>query len=82
MQSLCLVFAGRRGLDEFSSRQSVGRIPEVSHKLKEAQAFFDSIRNKKWSVDLFSALQAPDDEFAAKQHLRLTTVFHCANWPL
>ena len=70
LQQRCVVFAGRRGLDQAGLRQSVARIPEVSRKLKLAQILIDKVQEAKGHIDLFSALNASEGEFASKQSLR------------
>ena len=68
MQSVCLLFAGRRGLDDFSMRSSIVRVPEVSQRLKRAQSIFDQTGKP---VDLFAFAQASDTEYANLPNLRV-----------
>jgi len=70
MQQVCLLFAGRRGLDDFSTRHSVLRIPEVSRKLKSTQIILDTLLGDTGSYDLLSHVMAPDEEFSSQPHLR------------
>lgn len=70
MQQVCLLFAGRRGLDDFSTRHSVLRIPEVSRKLKSTQVILDELLGENGSYDLLSHTMAADDEFSSQPHLR------------
>ena len=70
MQSLCLLFAGRRGLEETLTRNSILRIPEVSRKLKEAQNIIDQILEKGVHVDLYSFVQSTDGLFNSNSSLK------------
>lgn len=70
MQHVCVLFAGRRGLDDSRIRQSVLRIPEVSRKLKKVQAHVDSLLGEQRSLDLISHTLSPDEEFSARPELR------------
>lgn len=69
-QQRCIVFAGRRGLDQIELRHSVARIPEVSRKLKIAQFLVDQAQGANSKVDLFSSLHSTDGDFASQQDLR------------
>ncbi len=70
MQQVCLLFAGRRGLDDFSTRHSVLRIPEVSRKLKTAQIILDNLLGETGSYDLLSHTMAADDVFSSQPSMR------------
>ncbi len=63
MQSICLLFAGQRGLDDVQFRQSVLRIPEVSRRLKQAQEILDQAIDSNIYVDLISYINSPDSDF-------------------
>ena len=69
-QPICVVFAGRQGLDDVESRYSIARIPEVSAYLREAQAFFDNIKTVDHNIDLFSFLNSSDNDFSMRPKLR------------
>lgn len=69
MQAVCLLFAGRRGLDDQSTRHSVLRIPEVSLRIKQAQAVLDDSRGDR-AIDLTAFALESDPNFAADQSLR------------
>lgn len=69
-QPVCVVFAGRQGLDNNESRYSIARIPEVSACLREAQSFFDNLSGIEKNIDLFSFLSSSDSEFAMQPQLR------------
>jgi hypothetical protein len=56
-----VVFAGRNGLDFIEVRSAVVRIPEVSIRLREAQALIDSLEIPH--VDLWAHLASDDDVF-------------------
>lgn len=56
-----VVFSGRNGLDFYGLRESVVRIPEVSSRIREAQAILDSMELSK--VDLFGAILSDDEAF-------------------
>lgn len=68
MQSVCLLFAGRRGLDDFHMRSSIIRVPEVSQRLKKAQSIFDQSGK---SVDLFAYAQSSNTEYSNLPNLRV-----------
>jgi hypothetical protein len=70
MQNICLLFSGRRGLDDEGTRASVLRIPEVSRKLKEAQAIIDDFLTTEKKVDLFSFVQANNKTFNENPSLK------------
>ncbi len=70
MQNICLLFAGRRGVDDPVTRTSVLRIPEVSRKLKEAQALLDEVLMPQSQVDLNSYLQSVDADFNSNPSLK------------
>lgn len=70
MQNICLLFAGRKGLDDSSVRTSILRIPEVSRKLKEAQGHLDDILEGGIHVDLISYIHSTDQEFNANPSLK------------
>ena len=70
MQSICLLFAGRGGLDDTNNRQSILRIPEVSRKIKEAQRLLDQTLDPSVHIDLFAFLNAPDNEFNSNTSLK------------
>lgn len=64
MTKQALVFSGRNGLDFIELRSGVLRIPEVTARLREAQAIFDEAARAADSsqIDLMSVLSS-DDEF-------------------
>ena len=66
----CMVFGGRRGLDQASLRQSIGRIPEVSKRIKEAQSYIDQESNGTQVADLFNVLNGWDGEYTARPKMR------------
>ena len=70
MQSICLLFAGRRGLDGVEERHSILRIPEVSRRMKRAQALLDETLESGIRVDLYSFILSPDEEFNAHPSLK------------
>lgn len=70
MQNICLLFSGRKGLDDSITRASVLRIPEVSRKLKEAQSWLDDILTADFRVDLYSFMQSTDADFNANTSLK------------
>lgn len=70
MHSVCLLFAGRRGLDDQGTRHSVLRIPEVSRKLKQAQYLLDQIIKSDDHIDLYSFILASDSDFNLQQDLK------------
>jgi hypothetical protein len=70
MQSICLLFAGQKGLDDVNFRQSVLRIPEVSRRLKEAQRILDQSIDSDIYVDLFSFVNSLDSEFESHSNLK------------
>lgn len=55
------VFAGRNGLDFLELRLGVVRIPEVSLRIREAQAILDSLEIER--VDLLGMTVAEDESF-------------------
>lgn len=71
MQGVCLIFAGRRGLDEASARWMSARIPQVSQKIKRAQSLIDEVLGDQSSVDLLSYLLSSDQEFLGHPSLRV-----------
>ena len=70
MQNICLLYSGRRGLDDTSTRSSVLRIPEVSRKLKEVQTILDEVLGTNVRADLFSFINSEDSEFNANPGLK------------
>lgn len=70
MQNICLLFAGRRGLDDLKTRDSILRIPEVSRKLKEAQKILEQTLGTVIRVDLYSYVQSSNEEFNSKPSLK------------
>jgi len=71
MYSVCLLFSGRRGLDDFSIRASILRIPEVSRKINHAQNIIEKAGGKNPSqLDLISYLLSSDQEFESKTKLK------------
>lgn len=64
MTKQALVFSGRNGLDFIELRSGVLRIPEITRRLREAQALLDTAAGAGGAerVDLMSVL-ASDDEF-------------------
>ncbi len=70
MQNICLLYSGRRGLDDPATRISVLRIPEVSRKLKEAQRLVDEIIGASLKIDLYSYVQSSDSEFNSNASLK------------
>ena len=68
MQSVCLLFAGRRGLDDYNLRTSIIRVPEVSQKIKSAQLIFD---HKENSIDLYSYALSSDTDYSDRPQLRV-----------
>ena len=70
MQNICLLYSGRRGLDDITTRSSVLRIPEVSRKLKEVQKILDEILGSNLRADLFSFINSTDSEFNANPSLK------------
>lgn len=60
-QATGVVFAGRNGLDFLELRLGVVRIPDVSLRIREAQAILDSLEVER--VDLLSAAITEDDSF-------------------
>ena len=63
----CIVLGGRRGLDQESVRWGIGRIPEVSKKIREAQTLFDECSNP---TDLYSLLTMSNSEYLTRSHER------------
>lgn len=70
MHAVCLLFSGRRGLEDQEVRHSVLRIPEVSRKLKQAQYLLDSLSEENNHRDLISYILSPDDDFNSQQTLK------------
>ncbi|MEM7646544.1 MAG: hypothetical protein AAF203_06530 [Pseudomonadota bacterium] len=71
MNAVCLLFSGRRGLDDLVLRESVLRIPEVSRRLNEAQKLIESLLPEECEdIDFFSHLQSSEDVFGSKQKLK------------
>ncbi len=70
MQNICLLYSGRRGLDDLTTRISVLRIPEVSRKLKETQMMIDEILGTNVKVDLYSFVQSTEEEFSSQSSLK------------
>ena len=70
MQAVCLLFAGRRGLDDQNTRFSILRIPEVSRRIKEAQHTLDSLLEGRNLIDILAYVQSPDEEFNERQNLK------------
>jgi hypothetical protein len=70
MQQVCLLFAGRRGLDDFLTRQSVLRIPEVSRKIKTVQDELDRQVGQTGAYDLLSHTISSDEEFSGHPELK------------
>lgn len=70
MQSICLLFAGRRGLDDVNERLSILRIPEVSRRMKWAQKIVDETLEAGVHVDLFSFIHSTDEEYSAHPSLK------------
>jgi hypothetical protein len=61
MTKNALVFSGRNGLDFIELRQGVVRIPEVTLRLREAQAIFDRMEGVE--IDLLSMICSDDELF-------------------
>jgi hypothetical protein len=70
MQNICLLFAGRRGLDDFFTRNSVFRIPEVSRKLKETQRLLEYFLGSQNNVDLYSYVLSSEEDFNSHPNLK------------
>ncbi len=70
MQNICLLYSGRRGLDDQSTRISVLRIPEVSRKLKDAQRWIDNILGTDLKIDLYSFVQSIESDFNSQSSLK------------
>ncbi|MCJ8276137.1 MAG: hypothetical protein HRT44_10760, partial [Bdellovibrionales bacterium] len=68
MQSVCMIFAGRRGLDDYNMRTSIVRVPEVSQRIKQAQFILDQ---SGLTVDLYSFAQLSDTEYSNQPQLRV-----------
>lgn len=68
MGKVALVFAGRNGLDQFDLRISVMRIPEVSLRVREAQAILDGLEIPK--IDLFNVILSSDEYFFKNLRLK------------
>lgn len=56
-----IVFSGRNGLDFNELRTSILRIPEVTIRIRQAQAILDTLDLPK--VDFFNVISADDDHF-------------------
>ena len=56
-----LVFSGRNGLDFNELRSGVLRIPEVTIRIRQAQAVLDTLDLPK--IDLFNVIAADDESF-------------------
>lgn len=69
MHAVCLLFSGRRGLENQDIRHSVLRIPEVSRKLKQAQYLIDSLEQNNHR-DLISYILSSDEDFNSQQTLK------------
>ena len=70
MQKICLLFSGRETLQDWSMRQAIIRIPEVSMKIKEAQDLLDSGPWKDSKIDFYSYILSCDEDFHAKPKLK------------
>ncbi len=70
MYSVCLLFSGRRGLDDFAIRSSILRIPEVSRKINHAQNILEKAGHHHDNLDLISFLLSSDHEFESKTKLK------------
>ena len=62
MAKNAMVFSGRNGLDFSELRAGVMRIPEVTIRIREAQAVLDSLEPKV-EIDLLSTITGDDDHF-------------------
>jgi hypothetical protein len=56
-----VVFSGRNGLDFIELRTSVLRIPEVTIRIRQAQAVLDTLELPR--VDFFNVISSEDDHF-------------------
>ncbi len=56
-----IVFSGRNGLDFSELRTSILRIPEVTMRIRQAQAVLDTLELPK--VDFFNVISSDDDTF-------------------
>lgn len=64
MAKNAVVFSGRNGLDFQELRSAVVRIPEVTLRLREAQAILDHVlAGTSTQIDLFSVISADDESF-------------------
>jgi hypothetical protein len=68
MAQLAYVFAGRNGLDSIALRNNILRIPEVSIKIREAQAILDA--QNLASVHLHTYIASSEATFARNIKLR------------
>lgn len=59
--SKAVVFSGRNGLDFIELRTSVLRIPEVTIRIRQAQAVLDTLELPK--VDFFNVISSEDEHF-------------------
>ncbi len=59
--SKAIVFSGRNGLDFIELRTSVLRIPEVTIRIRQAQAILDTLELPK--VDFFNVISSDDEHF-------------------
>ncbi|MCM2280621.1 MAG: hypothetical protein NDI61_02105 [Bdellovibrionaceae bacterium] len=68
MSQFAYVFAGRNGLDQVCVRSQVLRIPEVSQRVREAQALLDAQELPR--MDLFTLLGSDDETFFRNLQLK------------
>jgi hypothetical protein len=69
MQTVSLLFAGRRGLEDQLTRQAILRIPEVSRRISQAQKIIEQLY-PTFQNDLYSYIQQNDLEFNNQKNLK------------